>query len=401
MHILETYALSTGSKINKPFVIKKFFPLPCDKYITIQNSSGMPGKCYDYFQEVIDFIYPYLEKKGYTIIQIGQTDDKALSKTTQLQGKTNINQTAYILDNSKLHIGNDSFAVHMCSSFETPVISLYGASSPDSSGPFWKNKYQVSLTTKNPSPSFNPNEQPKSVNEIKVEDILASVNSLLLNDDSIEKISTKFIGRKLKQVIVEATPDQVVSEDSFKGHLLNIRLDHVEEITEKYYESIAANLQIRKCCIVTDKAFEVEKFYHFKGNLKMIIYDVTKDLDFNFIKKCNTLGLKITPIFKIFKNSEEELLKRKVDLIDLPQIIEKIEKIDFDLKDYKDSTLYYKSNKFYISNNQIFLGHYGKVQKNPINIKDINVYTELNTSNKNLSLFLEDDLEHSFLFEKG
>jgi len=57
MHLLETYALTTGSKIKKPFILKKYFPLPFERYVTIQNSSGMPGKCYDYFQEVIDFIF--------------------------------------------------------------------------------------------------------------------------------------------------------------------------------------------------------------------------------------------------------------------------------------------------------------------------------------------------------
>jgi hypothetical protein len=62
MHLVETYSLSTGSKIKKPFIHKKFFPLPFEKYITIQNSSGMQGKCYDYFQEVVNFVYEDLEK---------------------------------------------------------------------------------------------------------------------------------------------------------------------------------------------------------------------------------------------------------------------------------------------------------------------------------------------------
>ena len=75
MHLLETYALSTGSKIGKPFIVKKFFPVKYEKYITIQNSSGMPAKCYDYFQQVVDFLLPVLNKENIGIVQIGGKED--------------------------------------------------------------------------------------------------------------------------------------------------------------------------------------------------------------------------------------------------------------------------------------------------------------------------------------
>jgi ADP-heptose:LPS heptosyltransferase len=149
MHLLETYALATGSKIKKPFINKKFFPVPFEKYITIQNSSGMQGKCYDYFQDVVDFIHEDLEKIGYKIIQIGSKDDRALKHVFHLQGQTNINQTAFILENSKLHVGNDSFAIHMCSAFGVPLIGLYSVSSPEIAGPFWKDNNQNCLTPEN------------------------------------------------------------------------------------------------------------------------------------------------------------------------------------------------------------------------------------------------------------
>ena len=160
MHLLETYALSTGSKISKPFIVKKYFPLPTNKYITIQNSSGMNGKCYDYFQDVIDFLYEKLNSYGYQIIQIGSKEDRPLNRVINLQGQTDINQTAFILDNSSLHIGNDSFAVHMCSAFGVPLVALYSVSSPEIAGPFWKNSNQICLTPKNWKPSFNPNDNP-------------------------------------------------------------------------------------------------------------------------------------------------------------------------------------------------------------------------------------------------
>ena len=98
MHLLETYALSTGSKIKKPFILKKYFPLPVSKYITIQNSSGMSGKCYDYFQDVVDFLYEDLKKNGYSIIQIGSKDDRPLDRVINLQGSTNMLQLEALLN---------------------------------------------------------------------------------------------------------------------------------------------------------------------------------------------------------------------------------------------------------------------------------------------------------------
>ena len=60
MHLVEQYALSCGVKIDKPQVETSFFPLPFDKYIILHASSGMPSKNYDYFEDVIETIYPHL-----------------------------------------------------------------------------------------------------------------------------------------------------------------------------------------------------------------------------------------------------------------------------------------------------------------------------------------------------
>ena len=35
MHTLESYALNSGAKISKPFILEKYFPSVLDKYITL------------------------------------------------------------------------------------------------------------------------------------------------------------------------------------------------------------------------------------------------------------------------------------------------------------------------------------------------------------------------------
>ena len=305
MHLVETYSLSTGSKIKKPFIHKKFFPLPFDKYITIQNSSGMQCKCYDYFQEVVNFVYEDLGKAGYKIIQIGAKEDKALNNVFHLQGQTNINQTAFILENSKLHIGNDSFAIHMCSAFDVPLIGLYSVSSPEIAGPFWKNKNQICLTPKNWNPSFNPNESPKRVNEIKIESIIESIQTIL-NINLSQNIHTIFIGERYGHILLEAIPSIILPNTVFPEVPLNIRFDYIDKIEEKDYICTLNNLNTRKCAIITDKPLEIEKLFQLKDKIINLFYDITfNDIDLNFVNKIKSLGMKIDFIFNKSKNKNE------------------------------------------------------------------------------------------------
>jgi Glycosyltransferase family 9 (heptosyltransferase) len=396
MHLLETYALSTGSKIKKPFIFKKFYPLPFDKYITIQNSSGMQGKCYDYFQDLIDFIYEDLNKLGYQIIQIGSKDDKPLKNTFQLQGQTSINQTAFILENSKLHIGNDSFAIHMCSAFNTPLIALYSVSSPEIAGPFWKNNNQICLTPKNWKPSFNPNDNPKRINEIKIESIVESINNLLnINITNFSK--TTYIGSKYNHFILESLPSQILHPQSFEKQLLNVRFDYLNnDPDEKDYSGLVQNLNIRQCCIITDKPLIVENFAQFKQNLPMIIYDVTKNINIEFIQKMTFFGLNFSFIFKTEESSLEELNKRKEQIIEFPHIIEEIKCPMLGNLSLNEDNLFYKTNKIFIANNNAYLGKYGYLNNVPL---ENNLLKPQKIVNQNIEEFIKNDLEYSFIFK--
>lgn len=398
MHLLETYALSTGSKISKPFINKKYFPLPVNKYITIQNSSGMNGKCYDYYQEVIDFIHADLEKMGYKIIQIGSKEDKPLKKVLNLQGQTNINQTAFILDNSSLHIGNDSFAIHMCSAFDVPLIGLYSVSSPEIAGPFWKNDKQICLTPKNWRPSFNPNESPKKVNEILIEDIVESVRSLL-KIESENKIKTLYLGEDYNKFFLETVSNQVIPGDVFPGQNVHIRIDYQDrDLEEVDYQCIYANLNARNCPIITDKPFNLKPFFNLKAKLPFIFYNITNNINKEFINEANVLGFKLICVFDLKDDNAETLNQRKFDLIDFPQNVEVIElKTSFDFK--AEENTYYRSNKILIANNQFYLSRQGFKENKPVDINTEIVCQPLKDI-QNLELFTHNDLKYSFIFNK-
>jgi len=142
MHLLEKYSLNCGinpNKLEKPYIFTSYYPVSSKKYIVIHPSSGMPSKNYSYYQEVIDFIHEAAEKAKYEIIQIGEAKDPALSKCTNLQGKTNIHQTCFLLKGASLFIGNDSFSTHVSSAYGKPLVSLYSTIQPEVAGPYWKN----------------------------------------------------------------------------------------------------------------------------------------------------------------------------------------------------------------------------------------------------------------------
>ena len=392
MHLLETYALSTGSKIKKPFILKKYFPIPFEKYITIQNSSGMPGKCYDYFQNVVDFLFPLLEKENYKIIQIGSKDDKPLNNVINLQGQTNIHQTAFIIDNAKLHMGNDSFAIHVASAFNIPIVALYSVSSPEIAGPFWKNNNQICLTPENWKPSFNPNDTPKRINEIKIEQIINSVLKLILNDKKIN-IETLFTGERFHQRILECTGEQTLDPNLFKHELLNIRLDYTDVITNQEYISMLNNLNSRPCSIITNKPFNLQPLIQFKNNLQAIFYDITDNIDLDFVKALNLCGLKYVLLFK--QNDNESILNnRKLDMIDYQDNIQIINSQTLNLE--ITANTFYKSNKFLFSKNKVYLSRAAHLED--LHSTDINNPIQSLLDIKNKELFLKEDAINSFIF---
>lgn len=384
MHLLDTYALRTGSKISKPFIVKKFFPLPVEKYITIQNSSGMPAKCYDYFQEIILYLNDKLLKNNIKIVQIGSKDDKPLTGVINICGQTNINQTAFILNNSHFHISNDSFSVHMASAFNVPCIALYGITYPAIAGPYWNKENSICIVPENFKASFNPNENPKSINSIKIETIINAINKLLFKENDEINFKTKFIGNRYLNPILETFPDQIIPPHILPNQMANIRLDYTENLTQNDYIGIANNLNIRECSILTDKKFDLNLIIGLKERITQLIYNITNSIDLEFVKFIINNNINCAFVFE--KNNNIDILnKRKFDLIEYPVLIHEIDNInDSVIKDLlNENNLYYSTKKLLFANNKMY-GSKHAFNKNiplennlklldiPLNKKDIN-----------------------------
>jgi hypothetical protein len=392
LHLLETYALSTASKIGKPYILKKYFPIDAEKYITIQNSSGMPGKCYDFFEEVVKFLKPLLDSNNYKIVQIGDEKDRKISEALDLTGKTNINQTAYVISRSSLHLGNDSFAVHMASAFDIPTVALYGITTPEIAGPYWSNK-KINLYSNKFKPSFNPNESPKTVNNIKIEEVVEACEKLLFEKKSIN-ITTNYIGSRYNDRIIESIPNQVINKEFFKDTILNLRFDYLDDVSD--LSSTFYNLSQRKCVIVTDKTINIENLENVKQNIEIVIYDVSKNVDISFIKKLEKFGINYVCTVDKSSVNEDVIETRKFELMDFCNInlyFSTPENLPLEIK---NETLF-KSNRIILSNGKIYNSRSAQLSDIPIVAPNASIkYSDI----KDKKEFLK-DIDYCFLYTEN
>jgi hypothetical protein len=351
MHLIETYALSSGSKIGKPYIYEKFFPLSVDKYITIHPVSKYDSKSYSYWQEVIGLLKPSLSKRNINIIQIGTKEDRKLKGCINLNGLTNINQIAYILSKAELHLGVDSFPTHVASSYNKKIVCLYSNNYINVVRPYWGNSSNHVLLQElaGKKPSFSASESPKSIDNIKPEDIAGSVFSLLGIEDGA-KYKTAIRGTSYFHRRVESVPDGVIN------NLADIGLDTIIMRMDLLFneEILAQQLSVSNCCIITKLPINIDLLKHFAPKIKQFIYILDENHNPAFVQELQNLGISYHLQSEM---TEDELNSIKLYYLD-SGIIERKLKIDPKLVNSIKSEgldkLFYRSNKFLISKGSIY-----------------------------------------------
>jgi len=348
MHLIETYALNCGLKIDKPYIYEKYCPIPFDQYISFQPCSKYTSKSYDFWQEVINLLVPILIQKNIHIIQIGGKDEKPIENCYQMQGRTTINQAAYIIKRGLLHFGADSFGVHVASSYDKPIVALYSNSRPENAGPYFNSKGNVKIleiSKQDRKPSYAAEESPKTINEIDPVDIANSVLEFL----GLQKINMKTLrlGEEYGRKLIESVPNSVIADISKLGvNSLIMRMDY--EFNE---EALQEQLKRNNCSIVTSKPIRSDILKAYKPNIAQIIYNLDESHDLNFVKVLKSLGI---PYVLSTDLSEEFVKSIKLEYMDYQQIIRVVKSKKEDIKNLKDlNNLYYNSNKITISKGQI------------------------------------------------
>lgn len=393
--------MSSGAKISKPEIFKKFYPLPFDeKYITVNTQGAMSAKNYKYFSEVLSIISPILKENNIHIIQLGRAKEQPLSDCFSLLGKTSIQQTAYLINNESclLHLGVDSLLVHFASAFNKKLVGIYSVSPPEVCGPYFGNKEnQVCIEPpfEGRTYAFNPGENPSPVNEIKPEEIANAVLKLL-NLKPKEKIESYLFGEKYGGIIIETVPNQIINNNFFNNAVLYIRCDYLDKLTEEQEKNVYNQIALRKSVIYTDKSLNVDILKKLKPNLQQVVFEIKENnQNLNFVKQLHTAGI---PYLLTTFLSNEKLQEIKLDYSDfnliLPQTKITKEKL---LEKVKLKNLHIRSNKLVLSDNKIFFSKHHFCKNIPAKSMENNI---VKIEEKDLTPEFLDDIMFMYFFSR-
>jgi len=398
MHILEQYAVNCGAKIDKPYIFKEYIAIPFEKYIVLHAGSGMESKNYDYYDDVVSFLKPYLDKQQIHVVQIGGEKERRIKNCHHLLGTTK-KQLAYIVDNSLLYFGNDTMSLHFASYFQKKIVCTSTVLYEECFYPYWSNRkdYKIINSHRNGlKPSFSNQEFPKTINLIKPEEITKEIlNFLNIEINNLPK--SIFRGQRSTHPIIEVSPNQIINKDTFSNFLLNIRLDYFPEF--KDLNPVLQNLQTRMASIVTSEPINLEILKPFKKQINSIVYDATKALDLNFVNALNNYAIKNVIIFKSNKDEKsEDLLKQKqLELINLPNLIETVKIDNFNFNEIDIQKAVFRTNKILIHNNKFFTSRAAQIENQPSELVDSILELQLNKLS-NLEL-LNEDMDYGYIYE--
>ena len=351
MHLVEQYALGCGVKINKPFIHESFFPLKEDKYISFHSHAKFQSRNYSYFSEVIEIIKSRLDEEGIKIIHLGIHEDPPVKNCDRdLRGKCNINQSAYIIKNSLLHFGVDSFLIHLSSYYDTALVGLYSNMYPQQSGPYWGSKDNQALIESPKGgnrPSYAAQENPKTINLIKPEEISSAILNLLNLNDNLGTYKTLSIGKYYNQDSIEIVPN-FYNPSLFpdKKTPLNIRCDY-----EKSNEHLKSWIKSSKCHLIINKEEPIEDLLKFKGGITRISILLNNSIREKYVDSLVGTGLPIDLVYL----GDKDLKDYQIKFLDYNVIHDKIlKKKDLDShKEICDNTSF-KSSKTIFSNDKMY-----------------------------------------------
>jgi hypothetical protein len=358
MRLLDVYALSCGAKINEPFIYASYFPLPLKRYITFQAQSqqNLDAKNYSYWQDVIDMILPVLLKHDIRILQVGQAHEQAYQNIFDLRGKTDVHQLAYLIKGGMLHFGPDSFGIHLASSYNVPLVGLYSSTMPEIAGPHFGDKdkqvvFKGYERVNNGKPAYALQEDPKSINSIKPEEIANAIFKLL-NLNSVVPVETVFTGKRYSsQIIRELIPNNpgVLSDPN---NPVEIRADlHLDENLLGHHLTY-----LNKAVIVTDKPLNIKLLKHFKPHIPILVYRIKEQDNPEFIREVVNSGFNALLLSELHG---EELAKKKISYYEFGQINEvgaidtaTVESLRKDI-----DKLYFRSCKYIASQGKLFASY--------------------------------------------
>ena len=345
-HIAEEYAKCLGVKIGKPKISEHFYPITSDKYITLHTHKGIQSRDYLFWPNVISLLKSHL--KDYDIIQIGSKDDhKCKGVDYDLCGLTSLKNINYIIKNSSLHLCTNSFSLHISSLFDIPTVSIFSDMLPEHSGALWNKSSEfiaIQPDLKDQKPSYSRQENIKSIDTIKPEEIAVKVLNALNIKHDLDNYKTLNIGNFYKNSILEAIPNHPPPKDFFANSVVNLRCDYGVD-SESFIEWARFKVNI-----MSSKKINLNLINQLKANIvAMTLFLEDEDFDEDYFYALDSIGVK----YSLICRDKEKLSSIRFKFFDFNiEEYKKITKKDLDFGEEICNNTFYHSNKILISNNK-------------------------------------------------
>ena len=304
MNLTEKMALDCGVKISQPYLDRYFLPIRNDNYIIIDTRCKNANGEYDYFNDVLDLIKPYLKEVNIDIFQIA-TDKNEKLACDKCFITINKKQENYLISKARLLISNENYSLHIASVFNTKSIGLYSLFNPINTRPVWNTNSQIILESDRDGnlPSYGRlNESPKTINFISPYVIAKNILDSLGISNDLKRFELVHLGKSFNQKIVEIVPDFVSDANFMKDRSINLRLDYIKNLNSSVFNYWVSN---RKVNIITDKDININMVAPYRNNILLMTIMLSENISEKFLKHCKSIGLKLK-IFCDDKNKLEE-----------------------------------------------------------------------------------------------
>jgi hypothetical protein len=265
-HIVEEYAKNLGVRVGHPVLDRHFYPLPVDKYITIDSSHNLPACQYPYWAKVIEALRVSLNDKEIRIVRIISPDDKTTQGEDLSISSLTIKQINYVISNSLFHFNTGSFTSHMAAAYDIPQVSIYSNMLAEYIRPIKTDRsMNIQAELKNNKPSFSAQEKDPVINSVFPDKIISAANFLEPNLISPPDTKVIRIGNLYNHNLFEIVPDFWHDVPELRGRLLNVRMDF--HFNEKILESW---LKTNHCSLITDRQISIDLIRKYKRNVPFI-----------------------------------------------------------------------------------------------------------------------------------
>ena len=337
MHKLESFALSVGSKIEKPFIDKNYYPILDEKFICVSQESISNSKNYSNFNDVMFHIKPFLEDRGINILELGSPDSDSIFYTKNYKHTSRL-QANFIINKSLLYFGNFNYYANIASALNKPVVLPSNKDIESSFKPYWSTEKncKVLMAETDLMPSRHDDENPKTINLIHPELIAKSILDLLNIENDLDTIETIFIGDNYHSPTLDLIPSNFQLENFKNQKNVNVRLDKKYDIN-----FLVKCKSIKSLSITTDQDIPREVLSHLKDNIDNITFYIDKNTTIETINNMQSIG---KPVFLSCKN-KEDLKSIQLKFIDHPVVLDqKLSKKDLKVKNLDNLIFLSKKN---------------------------------------------------------